>query len=245
MYTSKSYNYAMKCLNKFMIKYDIVDEKMGEYSNNLVKKISKIINGRIDIMYKNDTLANYAGLYFEYEKNDVINAEKYYLMAFGNSNAMNNLAVMYENQNNMKDSKKYYLMSIKYNNVDAMYNLADLCVNENNMNDAKKYLIMAMTNGHKKSMEILQNLLDPLQVYIIVNDIENKNNDHIILISELKKNKNVRNYLNKINNNYKFGNCMICYDDNVKLIPLDCTHFYCCVCYQYVLNNCALKCDKN
>jgi TPR repeat protein len=90
------------------------------------------------------------------EDKDFNKAEKYYLMSIENkdSDAMNNLAVLYENE--FKDFKKaehFYLMAIDNKQTNAMFNLALLYENEfQDFKKAEHFYLMAIDNNDKDSM---------------------------------------------------------------------------------------------
>jgi len=46
-------------------------------------------------------------------------------------------------------------------------------------------------------------------------------------------------YNNKCNLNFKIATCDVCYEDNIKLIPFECSHFVCMSCYMK-LNKCHI-----
>ena len=54
--------------------------------------------------------------------------------------------------------------------------------------------------------------------------------------------KIITSYENKLLFNSKYGECSVCFEDNVKLIPLECLHFYCQSCYVKIYNKCPLRC---
>ena len=216
-----------------------------------------------------DNLARY---YQDIEKN-YDKAKKYYLMAIenGNAEAMNNLARYYEDiEKNYDKAKKYYLMAIENGNAEAMNNLA--CYYEDikkNYDEAKKYYLMAIDKGNIESMynlahyyeEIEENYEEAKKYYLmaIKNDFDiNKLNTNLsgnLLLSlyhqygekYYKDIKCINIYKNKCNLNYKIEECPICVEEDVKCIPLECSHFYCTKCYVELINSkfkCAI-CNMN
>ena len=85
---------------------------------------------------------------------DFDEAAKYYLQAIdkGNIPSIFNLALLYDNVNDIKSAKKYYLMAIEKGDVDAMYNTAFLYENEKDVKSAEKYYLMAINRGHTFAM---------------------------------------------------------------------------------------------
>ncbi len=77
-------------------------------------------------------------------------AEKYYLLALatekGETNVLNNLAFLYQNQENLQKAEKYYLLAIEKGSTGAMNNLANLYRNQK-----KKKIILAQKG--EKSMK--------------------------------------------------------------------------------------------
>ncbi len=128
-----------KYLYKFNKKYNIC-LNISEYTNNELYLINKILyKNNLDniIETNNSNILNYIGLisYWEYNKKE--EAKKYYLMAINlnNSYAMNNYALLLENENKIEEAKEYYLMAINLNNHKS---INDYLITENNL--LKQYI---------------------------------------------------------------------------------------------------------
>ena len=81
-------------------------------------------------------------------------------------------------------------------------------------------------------------------IYYELNKIINKPQIVIEKINELKKDKNICKFINKINyslNKNLIDTCPICLNDNVNILFLDCMHFRCIDCFSYY-NVCKI-CD--
>ena len=88
--------------------------------------------------------------------------KKYYLTAInkGNSIAMCNLGIYYENiEKNYDLMKKYYLMAIDNENTNAMIMLANY-YKTINYDLMKKYYLMAINNGTtgEENLDVMNNL---------------------------------------------------------------------------------------
>jgi TPR repeat protein len=61
-----------------------------------------------------------------------VNGNHQYYIKNGNTNAMNNMGVLLSEQNDFKNTKKYYLMAIEKGNAVAMYNMGVLLEKQKN-----------------------------------------------------------------------------------------------------------------
>lgn len=187
----------------------------------------------MSIEYNNSSVMNnLADMYEKQGKHK--EAENYFLMGvkYENSNAMNGLVGMYEKQNKYEEAEKYYLMSIKYENLYAMNNLGIMYENQKKYDQAENYYLMAISYQYKLSLDNLVTLYNNnLKLY---NVLINKK------IHELKKIREIIIYENKIRFLSKYDSCPICLEDNIQVIPLECSHFYCLKCYTIVKNKCSI-----
>ena len=92
--------------------------------------------------------------------NDLINAEKYYLLAIekGDIKALNNLAILYKNQGKAEQAEKYYLLAIQKGVKEALKNLANLYYDQGKAEQAEKYYLLAIEKGVKEALNNLANL---------------------------------------------------------------------------------------
>lgn len=65
----------------------------------------------------------------------------------GNVYGLFNLGLIFENDKNYEEAKKYYLMAIKLGDLNSIVNLGILYDNEENYEEAKKYYLMAIKLG--------------------------------------------------------------------------------------------------
>jgi TPR repeat protein len=81
-------------------------------------------------------------------------AEQYYLQAIekGDVNALNNLAVLYNNQGKTEAAEQYYLQAIEKGHVNALNNLAVLYSNQDKSESAEKYYLQAIEKGHVNAL---------------------------------------------------------------------------------------------
>ncbi|MCP4696543.1 MAG: hypothetical protein GY862_06810, partial [Gammaproteobacteria bacterium] len=133
----------------------LFDEAVGYYENEEFEKALKLF---LAVKNKNEDIHFRLGYCFVKLK-EYARAEKYYLMATEKEHAvaMNNLAVLYENE--YKDyvkAKKYYLMAVEKEDADAMKSLATLYHTEHKEYDkAEKYYLMAVKKEHARAMNNL------------------------------------------------------------------------------------------
>jgi len=162
----------------------------------------------------------------------------------GYAKSMNNLALMYENQEKINEAEKYYLMAIDKGFTHSMYDLALIYKQQGKLDEEKKYYLMVLKKNEKIYLKIIKKNNNDLELFSLLLSIEEK--DRSVLIKEeiarLMKIKQIINYFNKINLNSKQGICSICFDENIKLIPFDCSHFYCTNCY-ITMGKCAICID--
>ena len=68
---------------------------------------------------------------------------------------MNNLAVLYQDQNKFDLAEKYYLLSIENKNIDSINNLAMLYKDQNKFDLAEKYYLLSIENKNINSINNL------------------------------------------------------------------------------------------
>jgi len=95
-------------------------------------------------------------------QNNYPEAEKNWLLAIekGNTDALFNLALLYNDQDKFSEAEKYYLMAIEKGNTDALFNLAILYDDQEKLFDAEKYYLMAIGKEDKKALNNLAILYD-------------------------------------------------------------------------------------
>lgn len=190
------------------------------------------------------------GYYYKKNKNNYVKMKKYYMMGIelSNSNAMFNLGYYYgEVENNYPEMKKYYLMAIQLGNTKAMVCLGIYYEEiENNYPEMEKYYLMAIKMNDCVALEYLCEFYfdNVLILFDCLDNIDDKFKNTIIKnkLEELKQNKSVLDYLNKIEiskndlNNIK--TCNICFDENVLNLTLSCKHQICSKCYIQMNSRC-------
>ena len=161
----------------------------------------------------------------------------------GNSNAMNNLAVYYDEiEKNYKEAIKYYLMAIEKGDSDAMFNLAVYYDKiEKNYKEAIKYYLMLIEKGDYDATYNLNIFLKnkPLEIFNILIKIENPTDFILNLLNELKKNEEIIIFINKKRLFERLLNiitCPICFELKLN-INLYCGHEVCIDCYLKCCNN--------
>jgi hypothetical protein len=222
------------------------------------------------IELKNSDAMHNLGKFYEYNDNYILGfyisnnyekMEKYYLMAIEleNVNAMFNLAKYYlEVKNDREKMKKYYLMAIELGHDESMCELGYYYFKyEKNYDEMKKYYLMGIELGHKMSMYNLSDYYwyenyenhykddkkeDYIGLYILLNNIENKNDlikkqiDYLNKKNEIKLYKTIINLVKKNNN---IDECFICLNDDFMIHMNDCNHKTCVNCFLKI-ENCPL-----
>jgi tetratricopeptide (TPR) repeat protein len=183
---------------------------------------------------------NNLGYYYKAIEKDYRLMKKYYLMAIelGDSSAMFNLGLYYEKiKKDYEMMKKYYLMAIELDNSNAMNNLGLYYKEiEKDYEMMKKYYLMAIELDNLNAMNNLGSYYNNIDLYRILNSVFNKKNSLIEdKLKQLEKTKEIIIYKNKIRLFTKFNNfntCIICKEDDVLNIDLECGHEICICCYK-------------
>uniref|UniRef100_A0A6C0H6I5 RING-type domain-containing protein n=1 Tax=viral metagenome TaxID=1070528 RepID=A0A6C0H6I5_9ZZZZ len=176
--------------------------------------------------------------YLYYKEKDYDNAKKYYLMAIekGHVISMYNLGEIYHSvEKDYDNAKKYYLMAIEKGYVNAMNNLGSLYYNKKDNVNAKKYWLMAIEKGCANAINNIKRIMNEIELYFCLKEMENKNELIENEIKRLKKTKKVNEYENKLIyfgelNNIK--NCEICLDNDKLHLLMECgRHDICKDCF--------------
>lgn len=104
---------------------------------------------------------------------------------------------------------------------------------------SQEYYITSINKGYN-AMPDLETLFrkKSLELYHVLTKISKKNSITNNKINKLKKNKRIICFENKKRNLSKINECPICFE-NTKLIPRECTHYYCYDCYVKI-KKCAI-----
>jgi TPR repeat protein len=187
-------------------------------------------------------------LYYHFTEKDYNLMKEYYLMAIekGNSTAMNNLGLYYKViENNYDLMKEYLLMAIEKGHIGAMFNLAHhYQTTEINVDLMVNYYLMAIKLDDLCSMYNLELYYDenPLELFVLLNNIDNKNrliNDKLI---ELRENKRVKQYFKLLKSKKIELDCCVCLEIKSNLLP-KCKHLICQDCF-IKINKCPV-CRKD
>jgi len=184
---------------------------------------------------------NILGCYYgKIEKNyDLL--KKYLLLAVEKEYviAMNNLGHYYKyTEKNYELMKKYYLLAIEKEDMFAMFELGEYYGSiEKNYELMKKYYVLSIEKNYIDAIICLQHHYknNIVELYILFNSIENKNEPIIEALVELKEYRQVEKYLNLLELNEEHE-CLICYDTN-KMVITQCNHNTIC-------KNCYIKIDR-
>jgi tetratricopeptide (TPR) repeat protein len=211
------------------------------YINNehipYIDDFNKILDNTFDYSQPcdNPIILNFIGLYYDDENKDK-NKDKaieYYLKAikFNNVYAMSNLANIYwGTHRDYVLAEKYYLMAVDNGNHICCNKLGKLYSHLGKMELAIKYYLTGIKYGSILALNNLKTSVTELKLYMLLMNIDTKNDLINNTINELKKTKEIICFENKKNLLNKDGECMICFEDT-KLIPKECCHYYCCDCY--------------
>jgi len=166
------------------------------------------------------------------------NAERYLHMAIdlGNFDALIIMAGYYAKHIQYVDKAKiYYQRAIDMNPHIGLHHMALYYKNvKNDMDMSNKYHIMAIQQNNVNSMEELEKNITPLQLYKLLNEITEKN---VIINNKMEALENISEIIvfkYKLNYAIKKKNitqCLICHEDDVINIILDCKHNICSNCY--------------
>lgn len=217
-------------INKSMYELALHYSYVGNIENMLKYYKMSAENGLISAYFE---LGIYYGSIDDYDE-----MKKYLSKGadMGDNECINKLAMYYDAvEKNYVEAVRLYNIAIANNYVPSMYNLAihhkKVTRNKNNV---EKYLLMAIEHGDEKA-------LNELDIFV--------NNDlyYYVLLKKLKPNKIIRNVMNimermdvivkynrKVNvfknlNNYK--RCLLCHEDNILHITMECQHEICINCY--------------
>ncbi len=111
--------------------YDLMlltDEQKEKYKNQIVKIFNSNEINELDYDLNDDIILLVLGIYYYEEKNNDDLAIKYFQMATHKNNiiAINNLACLYDYNDDKKNAIKYYQMAIDKGYIDAIQRLGDL-----------------------------------------------------------------------------------------------------------------------
>ena len=228
----KYYNMACKFNNKIalnnMAKYYRLNKKF-EKMKYCFESLARIFN---------DCNAIYSlALHYYYIEHDDIQT-KYYLnkgVLLNDGPCLCFMGIYYINvENNIDLMKKYWLKAIKINNCESMYNMGLYYgEKENDYYNMKYYFELAILNNIGRDNKFLFDKiifkLNKLDQYLLL--IKIINNNYSYLTENIKKQilnyDIVKIYKNKCNFLLKKEKCMLCLDDDVDCIPLECCHYLC------------------
>jgi len=155
-----NYESSKNCLIELPEKYSDIHKKVFKYIEE--ENYSKAIEIVKNIENEEDGLKYYllGGLF--HSSTNYSRAEEYYLLAIekGVTDALLNLAVLYDKQEKYFEAEKYYLLAIKKGDVDAMFNLALIYDNKKKYLEAEKYYLMAIENRNTNALNNLAVLYD-------------------------------------------------------------------------------------
>jgi hypothetical protein len=149
-------------------------------------------------------------------------------------------------------SSLYLSRACALNNIFAIKKIALILYKQKKYNLSIMNFCSAFSLGDRESLIYLKTLfkITKLRLYIILNNIKNKNKFVIkelnYLKKELKKNNSLKNYFNKIKLFKKLNyirECPICFKNDIN-INFTCSHTVCSLCYTKV-NKCPICREDN
>lgn len=151
------------------------------------------------------------------------------------------MAYMYEKQKKYEDAEKNYLIAIEKTDKTAYFYYIDMLYDLQRFADAIPYAIEAMDKKSFKPNSLRKHKF-LLSIYYSFYSIENKNQAVRQILIEFEKIKNVFYFKRKLDTS-QTGSCVLCGDDDVKLIPFECMHYQCAECF-IKFNKCHYDCDQ-
>ena len=257
-YQYEEMNYdKMKCYYELAISLNNDDAmlSMGWYYNNIGHDYDKMkYFYEASINLNNDDAMTKMGSYYQNREVNYDKMKYYYgaAISLNNSDAMSNMGIYYRTvEINYDKMKYYYSKAILLNNNDAMFNMGwYYLITEKNYNLRKHYFELAIINNYKFSDFTIFNL-NKLDQYILLEKLKNQNvtNEYITIesIQIINSYDVVIKYKNKCNILKKIEKCILCLDDGIDCIPLECAHYLCINldnnCYSNMIYGLDHKCS--
>ena len=167
-------------------------------------------------------------------------ALKYMLMAFNhdktNNEVLGNLGTIYVFMKDYDNAIKYFNLAIDNGFPKAYSAICMVYIEKYDKQLAEKYFLKAYF--HNEFDEVLFEHMrilykNTMEFYNFLTKIEKPNEYIIKCMNQYKsENKQIRHFQNKLHMLSKEGECPICYEER-KLIPRECTHWFCQDCYAY------------
>ena len=124
------------------------------YYNEPEKEKKKAVEYLMRAINKKSALAMYNFGYYHIDRNNLVESEKYFLMAYSNGliSVSYELGYLYSIMKKHKESCDFYLISIKDKNCYSMSNYANYCLEEGNVKKAIKFFKMSVKYGNHCAM---------------------------------------------------------------------------------------------
>ena len=240
------YTIAVKFKNYKAIDYLIYHySKFNSTDPNIIKYCL------LGISFENYTYADILGQYYA-ETKDIVSAEKYYLLGFNNGivDCLINLLYTFINIKDYSNVYKYctYGLNTLPNNIDILNISLEYFIFKKD-NECVKETILKLIKHEKYSencidiVEDLKKEYTVLEIYLILNDLKNKDEEIETLLSFITDDVNVKNYANKIKYFTKIKNyaeCIVCYKNEIH-ITFECCHHVCYKCFSR-MKKCQFNC---
>lgn len=163
-------------------------EMMRKLQDDAKAQIGETVsNATNEIKQKATSEERFADGYNAQYRKEYDKAEAYYLKAIelGNTNAFNNLGILYYEQEKYDEAETYYLQAIEKGSNDALCNLGVLYSNQEKYDKAEKYYLQAIEKGNNSALNNL--------AYIYFYQSNNKEKALKLVQESYEKNKSYEN----------------------------------------------------
>jgi tetratricopeptide (TPR) repeat protein len=131
-------------------------------------------------------------------------------------------------EHNIPFAEKYFLQSLNMGCHRASYELGEMYRGREPI-ISKKYYVDACKNGVVEAIDALNCIINPLQLYVLCCNCDIPK--YVEKVQQLKSRPDVANHIKRKTSKYAvIGECVVCANDNVLLVPRECTHAFCDEC---------------
>lgn len=183
-----------------------------------------------------DSMFNLAQCY--YNKGNYGKAESYYKMAYEKNHlcASGYLGRLYDGvKKDFPLAMKYYLMAFENNNYRFYDELMSLVMKTNSKETLIQIVKKLLIDGEiARFKHITMSDLEKWKMLYLLEKDSFSNSSLVFVRSELEKNRDIMRLKNKITRATKFNTleqCILCLDDNVLCVEMNCGHSVCFNCW--------------
>lgn len=155
----------------------------------------------------------------------------------------------------LENAVNYYKMAIEKNDINSIMRLGILYYYTDNP-DAINYLTLSLEKCNSIHLEYISTYLSELEIYALMINSKNKNDELTHILEEIKNNPCVEKFINIINtqhddlflnfmkNNSHIDNCIICLEEKTRCINVcNNNHNICITCCEKY-KKCPLRCNE-